>query len=167
MGFKWLPYVRPRRSKAVLYTRRFCISHAGRLSPQLPMSPVIRWRRQSWQVTVASASFWWPYRSNVTQTAASRRVRVLWCLGNIAQSFVVVLATLKEKWMGAVEERLLFVGTVQLTAHPEKVRRLSRKKKNFFRYDGALCVCPLCLEAPHISQTWRHICLCLIRKPGW
>ena len=60
---------------------------------------------QSRQVTVASASFWWPYRRNITRTDVSRPVRALWCLGNITQSFVVALATLgREKSMGAVKE---------------------------------------------------------------
>lgn len=130
---------------------------------------------QSRQVTVASASFWWPYGCNITRTDVSRPVRGPVMSG---KHYSIVCCRTGDTWEREINgrsEREWAIERLLLSAPDSQLHTLNRwdgcqkleEKKTFFRYDGALCVCYLCLERPHISQTWRHICLCLIRKPGW
>jgi hypothetical protein len=88
---------------------------------------------------------------------------------------VLVLATLERvKINGRSQSRreiILLSALNDLNCPPCK-GETAGCQKNFFRYDGAFCVSIIPLvffsSAPHILQTWRHICLLgLIRTKTW
>ncbi len=129
---------------------------------------------QSLQVTVASASFWWPYGCNITRTDVSRPVRGPVMSG---KHYSIVCCRTGDTWEREINgrsEREWAIERLLLSAPDSQLHTLNRwdgcqkleEKKNLLPIRWRLvCLLLMSWKAPHLANLATH--LSVLDKETW